>query len=161
MAYDAYLKLDGINGESKRDGFEKTIELLSFSWGASNPKTLGPGEGTGSGKVTISGLSFMKHTDSTSPQLFQNCCNGKHFPKGSVTFLKAGGKAPVDYLKYEFTEVYVESIQWGGGGGEDTPSESVSLAFASVNVTYTPQKTDGTKGTPVVAGWDLKANKAK
>ena len=36
MAFDAFLKLDGIDGESVPEGYEKWIEVLSFSWGASN-----------------------------------------------------------------------------------------------------------------------------
>ena len=32
MAFDAFLKIDGVNGESTRKGFEKQIEIQSFSW---------------------------------------------------------------------------------------------------------------------------------
>jgi len=37
----------------------------------------------------------------------------------------------------------------------------VSFAFGKVDMTYTPQKVDGSKGTAVVASWDLKLNAAK
>jgi type VI protein secretion system component Hcp len=37
--------------------------------------------------------------------------------------------------------------------------ETVSFSFASVQVTYTEQKADGTPGTPQIGGWDLKAGK--
>src|SRR5512138_3198017 len=129
MAFDAFIKFTGVDGESKRKGFEKQIEIYSFSWGASNPTTIGMGGGGGAGKVTISSFNLMKKTDITSPILFQACCSGDHFDKVVVTLNKAGGKAPVDFLKYEFDKVYVESIQWSGsGGGDDTPMESLSLA---------------------------------
>ena len=37
----------------------------------------------------------------------------------------------------------VESIQWSGSsGGDDTPTESVSFAFAKVKVTYSKQEFD-------------------
>lgn len=160
MAFDAYLKLDGLDGDSTRKGFEKWIEIYSFSLGASNTVNIGTsGSGAGAGKVSVSSFNIMKKSDAISPTLFLNCCSGKHFPKGSLVLNKAGGDAAVDYLKYDFNEVFVESVQWSGSsGGDDTPTESVSFAFSKVNITYTPQKADGTKGSAIVGGWDLAKN---
>jgi len=159
MATDMYLQLDGVSGESTRQNFVGWIELNSFSFGASNPVSIGTGStGAGAGKVSLSSFNVMKQTDASSPVLFQKCCMGQHFAKAQVALNKAGGTSPVKFLVYDFTELYTESVQWSGGGGEDTPAEAISFAFASVNVTYTPQKTDGTAGSAVVAGWDVKAN---
>lgn len=157
MAFDAFLSIEGVDSESTRKGFEGQIELISFSWGASNPTSIGVGHGGGSGKVQVSSFNFMKKTDAASAPLFQACCEGSHFPKATVTLHKAGGKEAVDYLKYEFSEVFIESVQWSGSsGGDDVPMESVSAAFGKVVMTYTPQKIDGSKGAPVVGSWDLK-----
>ena len=50
------------------------------------------------------------------------------------------------FLEYDFTDVMVESIQWSGSsGGDDTPTESVSFAFAKVTIKYSLQ--DTVKGT--------------
>lgn len=156
MAFDAFIKIPGVDGESKRKGFEKQIEIHSFSLGASNPTTIGTGGGGGAGKVSVSSFNFMKKSDITSPVLFQACCEGDHYDKVAVTLNKAGGKAPVDFLKYEFEDVYVESVQWSGAsGGDDTPAESVSFAFGKISVTYTAQNPDGTKGATKVGQWDL------
>jgi type VI secretion system secreted protein Hcp len=157
MAFDAFLKIDGVAGEATRKGFEKQMEILSFSFGASNPSTIGAGGGgTGGGKVSVSSFNIMKRSDAASPLLFQACCQGDHYPKAVVTLNKAGGKAAVDFIKYEFEKVYVESVQWSGAsGGDDTPTESVSFAFGKVSVTYTPQNPDGSKGSPAVGAWDL------
>ncbi len=155
MAYDAFLKIEGVEGESTRKGFEKQIEILSFSWGASNPTTIGSGGGGGAGKVSLSSFNIMKASDAASPGLFQACCTGKHYPKAKVVFHKAGGEEAVDYLVYEFEKVFIESIQWSGSsGGDDRPTESLSLAFGKVSITYTPQTETGSKGSPVVASWD-------
>lgn len=158
MAFDAYLKLDGVDGETVRSGFEKWIEIYSFSWGASNP-TSHSGAGMAAGKVDISGFNVMKKTDSASPQIFMKCCQGSHFKTATMTLNKAGGEKAIQYLKYEFTELFVDSVQWSGAsGGDDTPTESVSFSFSSIKVTYTPQKADGSAGSPVVVGWDVKKN---
>jgi len=37
MAYDAFLKIEGVEGESTRDKHEGEIEILSFSWGYLEP----------------------------------------------------------------------------------------------------------------------------
>ena len=70
MAFDAFLKIDGVNGEATRKGFEKQMEILSFSWGASNPSTIGAGGGGGGGgKVSVSSFNVMKKSDAASPIL--------------------------------------------------------------------------------------------
>jgi len=158
MAFDAFIKFTGGDGESKRKGFEKHIEIYSFSLGASNPTTIGAGGGGGAGKVSISSFNLMKKSDITSPVLFQKCCMGEHFDKVSVSLNKAGGKEAVDFLKYEFEKVFVESIQWSGSsGGDDTPTESLSLSFGKVVITYTAQGDAGAKGAVKTGQWDLEA----
>jgi len=158
MAFDAFIKIPGVEGESTRKGFEKQIAILSFSLGASNPSSIGVGGGGGSGKASISSFNLMKHSDITSPLLFQACCQGAHYDKVTVTLNKAGGKAPLNFLVYEFEQVFVDSVQWSGSsGGDDTPVESVSLSFGKMFVTYTAQNPDGTKGATKVGQWDLMA----
>jgi type VI secretion system secreted protein Hcp len=155
MAFDAFLKIDGLDGESTRIGFEKQLEITSFNWGAANPATIGAGGG-GGGKVSITTFNISRKTDAASPLLFQSCCDGTHYAKAVVTLIKSGGRSPVDFIKYEFEKVYVESVQWSGAtGGDDTPLESVSFVFSKVSFTYTPQKPDGSKGSPSVGTWDL------
>jgi len=111
MAFDAFIKIPGVEGESTRKGFEKHIEVLSFSLGASNPSSVGSGGGGGSGKASLSSFSIMKHSDIASPVLFQKCCAGDHFDKVTVTLNKAGGHAALNFLVYEFEEVFVDSVQ--------------------------------------------------
>jgi type VI secretion system secreted protein Hcp len=164
MSFDTYLWIEGIEGEATAAELKPAgqTELYSFSWGASNPSTIGTGTtGAGAGKVSVSSFNFMKKTDKASPSLFQACCAGKHFPKAKVTMRKAGGDVPVEYLIYEFEEVFVDSVQWSGSsGGDDTPTESVSLAFGKVKMTYSPQDVKGTGTGPVAGGWDLTTNHA-
>jgi type VI secretion system secreted protein Hcp len=161
MAYDAFLKLDGVTGESTRKGAEGWISIQSFSWGAANPVSLGAGTGgAGSSKVTISTINIIKQADKSSPLLFQKCCAGTHYPTGSLSIRKAGGSdTGMEYMKIEMTEVFVESIQVSGAaGGDDTPTESVSLAFGSIKETYQPQKVDGTPDSAVIGQWNVKTN---
>jgi type VI secretion system secreted protein Hcp len=156
MAFDAFLTIDGVDSEATRKGFEGQIELGSFNFGAHNATSMQAGPGGGSGKAEVSSFQVTKRTDASSPQLFQACCGGKHFPKAKVVLHKAGGENPIDYLQFEFDTVFVEDFQWSGtSGGDDLPMEALSFTFGKMKVTYTPQKADGSKGSPVVGGWDL------
>jgi type VI secretion system secreted protein Hcp len=159
MAFDTYMAISGLDGESTAKGMEKQIEIFSWSIGASNPATISPGKsGISAGRVSISSFNVMKKTDKTSPTLFSKCCAGKDFETITVSMRKAGGDAGQKaFLVYKFTSCMVESVQWSGSsGGDDTPTESVSFAFAKVDVTYNVQDTKGgTVGNPVLASWDL------
>jgi len=43
MAFDTYLKIDTVDGEATQANHAGWIEIYSFSWGASNPTTIGSG----------------------------------------------------------------------------------------------------------------------
>jgi type VI secretion system secreted protein Hcp len=160
MSVEIFLKLDGVDGESQAKGHTNEIEVFSFSLGASNPSNVASGTGSGAGKVDVSSLSIQKQLDNSSAKLFQNCCNGKHFAKATLVTREAGGDAPVEYYKLELQEVFIDSISWGGASGGGKPSESVALSFNKINITYLPQKADGSKGTQQQASWDIKQNAA-
>ncbi|QEH33819.1 hypothetical protein OJF2_23490 [Aquisphaera giovannonii] len=159
MAFDTYLKIATVDGEATQSNHEKWIEIYSFSWGASNPTTVGSGAtGLTAGKVSVSSFNVMKKTEASSAKLFAACCNGSHFADATVEMSKATGDGGQQvFLKYVFTDVMIESIQWSGStGGDDSPTESLSLAFAKVAITYSKQ--DDTTGAMSAAGdasWDL------
>ena len=41
MAFDTFIKIKGVEGEAMHDKHAGEIEIYSFSWGASNPTTVG------------------------------------------------------------------------------------------------------------------------
>ena len=162
MSFDTYMKISSpdVEGEAMAKDMDKYIEVYSFSWGASNPTTVGPGSsGLSAGRASVSSFNVMKKTEKSSPNLFAACCGGQHYAKAEVILRKAtgvdGGQKP--FLKYTFEDVMVESIQWSGStGGDDTPTESVSFAFAKVKIDY--YKQDEKTGAMTSAGnasWDL------
>jgi type VI secretion system secreted protein Hcp len=159
MAYDAFLTLDGMTGESQKTDFVGAIEVEGFSFGAHNASSVAAGTGSGAGKASFSEFSFTKKPDSATAAIFLACCNGTHIGKGKVTLRKAGGTAPVSFLVIDFTQLFITSIQWGGSsGGDDTPTESVSLAFGSMQVTYNQQDAKGGSSVKGIAGWNVVTN---
>jgi len=85
MAFDTYIKIETVDGEATQAKHEKWIEIYSFSWGASNPTTIGPGSGgLSAGRVSVSSFNIMKKTEASSAKLFAACCAGQHFPTATV-----------------------------------------------------------------------------
>jgi type VI secretion system secreted protein Hcp len=169
MAFDTYMQIDSgtdVVGEATASGIPAgSFEIFSFSWGASNPTTVGTtGGGLSAGKVSISSFNVMKKSEKSSPKLFSACCNGQHYAKSTVVLRKAAGASAKQsvFIQYDFQDVMVESIQWSGStGGDDTPTESVSFAFAKVTITYNVQDTKtGATSTGSTASWDLTAAQA-
>jgi len=162
MAFDILLKIEGIAGESKIEGFKDQVDVLAWSWGESNSGSFHTGGGGGAGKVNVQDLSFTKWVDIASPLLLLYCATGQHIPSAILTVRKAGGKVgsdAINYLIITMTELMVTSVSTGGSGGEDRLTENVTFNFAKVEFKYTPQTATGTAGTAKTFKWDIEANK--
>lgn len=162
MSFDAFIKLDGIDGESTDDKHQKWIEIQGYSFGASQAQS-GTSSSSGnlaSARVSIQDFSFTKFLDLASPKLFEACCTGATIKSAVVNLNRAGGDK-VKYMEYKLTDVVVSSVGKGGdkGGDQDVPLESVSLAFGKIELIYTKVGIDGKAAGNASAGWDLKANK--
>ena len=165
MAFDTFLFLLGVDGESTATITEpplpsKAFEIISWSFGASNPSTVGSGKGgLSAGKVQISSFNVNKKSENASPVLFQNCCTGEHIEKATLIMRKAAGGSnkQMTFLQYDFTHVMVDSIHWSGSaGGDDTPMESISFAFATVTIKNMKQDiASGKMVTGAGARWDI------
>ena len=93
MAVDMFLKLDGIEGESKDAKHAGEIDIESFAWGMAQTGSGHRGTGSGTGKVDVHDITITKVVDKSSPSLMLACANGKHIAKGSITVRRAGESA--------------------------------------------------------------------
>jgi type VI secretion system secreted protein Hcp len=156
MAADYFLKIDGIDGESHDSKHKDEIDLVSYSFGASQTGTHSAGGGGGAGKVSMQDFHFSMHINKATPKLLLACASGEHIKKAVLTCRKAG-KEQQEFLKVTFTDLLVSS--YNTGGSSDIPMEQISLNFAKIEFEYKEQKPDGTLGGAVKAGYDLKLNK--
>lgn len=156
-AVDMFLKIEGVEGESKDADHNKEIDVLAWSWGMSNSSTTHLGGSGGAGKANFQDLSFTKYVDKTTPILYQRIANGQHFTKATLTVRKAGSH-PVEYIIITMDTVLVTSASNGGSGGEDRLTENITLNFASYCFRYTPQKDDGSPDAKVETCFDIAAN---
>jgi type VI secretion system secreted protein Hcp len=156
MATDYLLEIDGIKGESKDKKFKDTIEVESFSWGATNSGSFASGHGGGTGVVSFQDLHFTSKVCKASPLLMLSCATGKHIAKAVLHVRKAGGEQE-EYYIITLNDVLISSYQSGdAAGGDAIPTDQFSLNFAKIKYEYKPQDEKGKLGTAVEGSWNLK-----
>jgi type VI secretion system secreted protein Hcp len=155
MASDIFAKIADIKGESVDAKHKDEIEVLSFSWGVTNPADF-KSPGAGAGRPTFADLTFLHKIDKASPNLLKACATGTHLKEATITHRKAG-KGQQEYLIINMSDVVVTSVALSDNS--EAGSENVSLAFAKVHLEYKPQKLDGTLDAGVHFKFDIKANK--
>ena len=157
MASKIFAKIGDIKGESLDAKHKDEIEVLSFSWGVTNPGNITTGGGGGAGKATFQDLSIVHRIDKASPRLLKACATGAHLKEATITHRKAG-KGQQEYLIVKMNDVIITGVAHGGTN-DDAGAETVSLAFAKVDFEYKPQKADGSLDAGIHFKYDLKTNK--
>ncbi|MFN3357128.1 MAG: Hcp family type VI secretion system effector [Pseudomonas sp.] len=159
MAVDMFLKLGDIKGESRDQAHRDEIDISNWGWGLSQTGSMHGGTGGGSGKADFANLNLTKPLDKSSPNLMMACATGKHYPEAKLVVRKAGGASTVEYLVITLKEVMVVSYSTRAETADDLLYDSIALNFASVDVSYQPQKADGAKdGGAVKFGWNIRQN---
>ena len=161
MAVDYFLKIDGIDGESKDSKHGGEIDLDSFSWGETQTGSHGFGGGGGAGKVQMQDFHFMMNVNKASPKLFLACATGTHI-KNAVLVARKAGKDQQDYLKVTFNDLLVSSFQTNGDANANSlPVDSISLNFAEIEIEYKVQNVDGSLGASTKVKYNLKEMQSK
>jgi type VI secretion system secreted protein Hcp len=159
MPVDYFLKIDGIDGESKDAKHAGEIDIDSWSWGATQPGAHAAGGGGGAGKVAMQDFHFTMKVNKASPKLMLACATGDHIKSAILTCRKAG-KDQQEYMKVTLSGLLVSSYQAGGtASSEVLPVDQISLNFTKIQVEYKEQSEKGTLAAATVAGYDLKQMK--
>lgn len=148
-ANDIFLKITGIDGESTDDRHPAWIEVLSFSMGMSHIWS------GGSDQLFMEDIVLVKIVDKASPKLMEKCATSELISSVVIDFSFSTGDK-VTYYKYELEDVLVSSFYCSGDSNDYKPTETVTLSFEWIKVTYT--EFDITTGSPkgnVEFTWDL------
>lgn len=160
MSVDMFLKIEGISGESQDAKHKKEIDVLAWSWGASQSGTTHIGGGSGAGKANFQDISVTKWVDSASHKLLGSVAKGTHIKEATLTVRKAGEK-PLEYIKLIMKNCLISSVSTGGSGGEDRLTENISINFGEFEFDYTPQKPDGSGDSVLPFKFSIAANEEK
>jgi type VI secretion system secreted protein Hcp len=115
MAVNAYLIIDGRPGPSTSKA--DAIDILSFSFGASQTAVIGVGSSGGearAGRANLNDITIMKVVDKVSPLLFDDCVTGNYLKKVDIIYDKPMGDDQQDYYKIHLEDALITSIQHSG-----------------------------------------------
>jgi len=165
VAFDCFMKIDGIPGESTDAKHPDWIEVLSYRWGVGQP---GSGSRSSGGarsaeRCDHQDFSIVKTVDKATAMLFRACCGGEHIPAIKIELCRATGDKQ-KYMEYVLSDVIVSGFLPGGAakGGETLPLEDVSFNYGRIEWTYV--ETDHQTGKPkgyVRGYWNLVTNSGR
>jgi type VI secretion system secreted protein Hcp len=145
MAVNAYLVIDGRPGPSTSK--QDAIDILSFSFGATQTSVIGAGSSGGRGPVGPGQRAGCHHHESGGQGfslLFDDCVTGNYLKKVDIIYDKPMGDDQEDYYKIHMEDALITSIQHSGSN--ENPMESISFAFSKVKVSYNPEEDGNLKG---------------
>ena len=163
MAVDMFLNLGKTIAGETQDSAQKAagdIDVLAWSWGASNAGSFHAGGGGGAGKANFQDISITKYLDKASPAILIALAKGSHIPTATLLVRKAG-EGQQKYLEVTMNKVLVTSVSTGGSGGEDRLTENVTLNFAEMKFEYFLQNEKGVTASGGVFDWDIAGNISK
>jgi type VI secretion system secreted protein Hcp len=160
MAFDAYLKIPTIDGEATAKGYEKWIELLSYTHVLSQHSggSMSASGGLSGGRVDHGEFTITHALDKASPKLAQACCTGEHIKDITVDISRAAGEGKgTRFMEYKMSDVIVSSVSPSGSskGSDPLPLEAVKFAYGKIEWTYTEVGNDGKKKGDIKTGWDV------
>ncbi|MDR2451499.1 MAG: type VI secretion system tube protein Hcp [Candidatus Accumulibacter sp.] len=155
---EIYVRIEGIEGESKDAKHKGWIDAVSLGYGVSQSSSMSSGGGGGVGKADFNGVSFSHYFDRASPNLFKYCAAGKHIPKVEISGCKSGG-GQQEFVRVTLTDVIVTGVTPSGNAGSMWV-EAVSLSYSQIVIEAREQNADGSIGAGVAGGWDVKENRA-
>jgi type VI secretion system secreted protein Hcp len=160
MAFDAFIKIKDIDGESTDGKHQGWIEVTAYSHGVNQSvsSTASSAGGASSERANFHDFSFTKQLDIASPPLALACADGTHIDEIIVELCRAGTEK-VKFMEYKLTNCLITGVNTTGSGGGDLPTEAVTIAYGKINWAYVKQDRQGGKAAGnMAAGWDLQKN---
>lgn len=155
---DMFLKLEGVDGESKDAKGQNQIQIEGFRLGAVSPRDSFTNQAAGA--VRMSHLTIRAKIDKSTPKLFTKITKNEKIPKATLTCRKAG-KEQFDYFTVTLSEVLVVKVQagdLGSDGGDVIPLCEFDLAYGKIEMEAKEQSDKGPTSGPVCFQFNLPTN---
>ncbi len=152
-----YIKIGDIKGEATDSAHKDWINLLSVSQSITRPMSSGiSGSTRQRGAATFGDIVVVKEIDKSSPKLQESVATGQVFPRLELELASPSSTKSEPYLRYELTNVIVTNYRVSGSAsGDPLPTETISLNYEEIKVTYTEVAKDGSKGGNVEYTWKV------
>lgn len=158
MAFDTFVRIDGIEAESTDGQHRGWIEAFNFKVAVKQriSTTASSAGGATAGRADFEPLNFTMLTDKASPKLYLACAAGTHIDEIVVEACRAGGDR-VPFMNIRLQNCIIKRIFTIGDGRY--PVESVSIDYGRIFWVYLQQsRTHGGPVGQVAAGWSREKN---
>ncbi len=159
MSFDAFLNIDGIEGESMDDRHAGWIEIMNFGFSVNQrvSRTASSAGGASAERAGFSEFALTKLVDKASPKLALACADGTHFGTIVIELYRAG-KKKVKFMEYRLTNCLLSKFTTANANGE-FPVDEMAINFGKIEWCYTQQsRTNGLAVGSFAAGWSLEKN---
>lgn len=149
-----FIKIDGVDGDSTVKGFEKQIEVNSFSFSSSQPTSpIRSNTSHTDGRPSLSLFNLTKGCDSATPPLLKKLWAGATIAKATFTACRDEGAKLIAFMTVEMENVVVANYSVSGGGG--MPYENLALNYSKIIINYIPQNNAGGTDGNLPVSYDL------
>jgi type VI secretion system secreted protein Hcp len=145
-AYNAYLRIEGVPGESRVAGREGWIDITTISHGLTRM--------AGGAEAQHVDVTLLKQLDSASPLLAARCATGLLIPEAVLDFVRQD-ETSTRFYRVFLKNVTISLVQLQGATGGDVPLELLGLNFGYIEWTYTEFAASGGKPREHIAYWDV------
>lgn len=170
MAFDAFLQIDGIPGESTDSAHTDWVEVIDYEhlMAQKLAATASSSGARASERATHGEFRILKDLDKTSPKLAVALNQGSSIAKVRMELCRATGEKQC-YMVYEMKDVIVSRIQVQGisvtpgtpadSEGRSVPVEYIDFAYGEIEWTYTvTDKKTGAAAGDVSGKWSVTDN---
>lgn len=162
MAFDAFLQIDSIPGDSTDAAHTGWIEILSYHHDIEQPVTRSASAGGARAGERANHGPFVitKDLDKATALLERAVCNGQPIKTVTLELCRATGSKQ-KYMSYKMTDCIVTFVRPSGmcNGEGALPTEDVGFSYSQITWTYTDtdEKTGASKGN-ISSHWDVTTN---
>ncbi|MBX3439673.1 MAG: type VI secretion system tube protein Hcp [Planctomycetaceae bacterium] len=153
----AFIKFDGIDGQSEEKDHKAWSDLDSFSWGGNRPGGGRTGAARTRGAVDFEDVTFVMELDKSTPKLQEAFSKGKVFSTVKIdetaTYTDEGQTI---YLAIELKNVSITHLSMSGSGAvSGPPVVNGSLNYEEIKIKYTEFSKEGAKKGNVEYTWKV------
>ncbi len=148
-AYQMFLKVDTIDGESEDPKHKGEIAVESFSFSESR--------GVSAQRPTLEAFRITMSSNAASPKLFLYSVAGTKVPHVVLSVRRAGSQQ--DFLKWILTDTKILSYQTVGNTKGDGITDQVTFSYAKLETEYRKTLPNGSLGPAIQAGYDQRTGK--
>lgn len=156
-----YLKFGNVKGNVTAKGFEKQIAVDSVRFKVTRTVSMESGNLSNreSAKPNLSTIALTKNADSSVAAIFKEVVTGTSGQEATITFVRTGKDGLMAYMSYVLTNCIVSGYSIDAFGDTE-PSESISLSYSKIIVSYTDHDATNKAGSPMRVMYDVTKGEA-